>query len=120
MISSSDRTEADKLSVQVNEAVLLLNSYNERLSTEMDHRKKVSSMLKDFLDLQQELLAQAEHKLEVSYEVLIWKFYLNHKWRRVSIIVVITKCCMRKMNHLSIYFQLWFFTIDYSIKRTGK
>lgn len=69
-----DRVEADKLTVQVNEAVCLLNSYNERLSTEMEHRKKVSSMLRDFLELQQELLAQAEQKLE-EYQEKLAKVY---------------------------------------------
>ncbi|KAK9871475.1 hypothetical protein WA026_012849 [Henosepilachna vigintioctopunctata] len=66
-----DKAEAEKLSIQVNEAVTLLNSYNERLSKEMDHRKKVSTMLRDFLELQQELLAQAEQNLEEYQEKLV-------------------------------------------------
>jgi hypothetical protein len=62
----SDKEQAEKLSEQVNEAVTLLNEYNSRLGTEMEHRKKVSSMIRDFLQVQQELLAQAEQNLEVS------------------------------------------------------
>ena len=53
--------------MDVNDAVALLNDYNNRLSVEVEHRKKVSTMLRDFLHSQKELLAQAERGLEVSY-----------------------------------------------------
>ncbi|KAL3276030.1 hypothetical protein HHI36_020759 [Cryptolaemus montrouzieri] len=66
-----DKAEAEKLSIQVNEAVCLLNAYNERLAKEMEHRKKVSAMLRDFLEVQQELLAQAEQNLEEYQEKLV-------------------------------------------------
>lgn len=65
------KPEAEKFAVQVNEAVFLLNNYNDRLAIEMEHRKKVSSMLRDFLQVQQDLLAQAEQNLEVYQEKLI-------------------------------------------------
>lgn len=55
----------------MNDAVQLLNDYNNRLSTEMDHRKKVSTMIRDFLQVQQELLAQAEQNLEEYQDKLI-------------------------------------------------
>jgi regulator of Ty1 transposition protein 103 len=66
-----DKEQAEKLSEQVNEAVTLLNEYNSRLGTEMEHRKKVSSMIRDFLQVQQELLAQAEQNLEEYQDKLI-------------------------------------------------
>ncbi|KAJ3660534.1 hypothetical protein Zmor_004977 [Zophobas morio] len=66
-----DKEQAEKLSQQVNEAVTLLNEYNSRLASEMEHRKKVSSMIRDFLQVQQELLAQAEQNLEEYQDKLI-------------------------------------------------
>lgn len=53
-------------------AVLLLSQYNTRLSTEMEHRKKVAVMMRDFLQVQDELLAQAERCLEVSIHFQIY------------------------------------------------
>lgn len=38
-----------------------------RLAAEMEHRKKVAVMMREFLHVQEELLAQAERNLEVSY-----------------------------------------------------
>jgi regulator of Ty1 transposition protein 103 len=61
-----DKEAATKLAVKVNEALTLLNEYNVRLSTEMDDRKKLNTMLKDFQQEQTELLTQAEQRLEVS------------------------------------------------------
>lgn len=60
-----DKEGAVKLSKKVNEALKLLNDYNNRLANEMAERKKLSTMLKDFQREQQELLAQAEQRLEV-------------------------------------------------------
>lgn len=51
--------------MQVNEAVTLLTDYNTRLVNEMEERKKVASLLRDFIVAQRELLEQAEHRLEV-------------------------------------------------------
>lgn len=64
-----DKDAADKLSLQVEEAVHLLSQYNHRLADEMDLRKKVAVMMRDFLHLQEELLAQAERNLEVIIKV---------------------------------------------------
>lgn len=61
-----DKEAALKLSSKVNEAVNLLKNYNTRLSKEMSERNKLTVMLKDFQREQQELLAQAEQRLEVS------------------------------------------------------
>jgi len=61
----TDKASAEKLSVQVNEAVHLLTDYNSRLAAEMEYRKKLTTMLRDFLQAQKDLLAQAEHRLEV-------------------------------------------------------
>lgn len=49
----------------MNEAAQILHDYNTRLSIEMEERKKLTQMLKDFQAEQKELLAQAEQRLEV-------------------------------------------------------
>ncbi|XP_031636981.1 regulation of nuclear pre-mRNA domain-containing protein 1B [Contarinia nasturtii] len=59
-----DKDAAAKLIVQVNEAAQILHDYNTRLSVEMEERKKLTQMLKDFQAEQKELLAQAEQRLE--------------------------------------------------------
>lgn len=61
-----DKEAALKLSAKVNDAVQLLKEYNARLAAEMTERNKLTIMLKDFQREQQELLAQAEQRLEVS------------------------------------------------------
>lgn len=61
-----DKDSALKLSAKVNDAVQLLKDYNARLAAEMTDRNKLTVMLKDFQREQQELLAQAEQRLEVS------------------------------------------------------
>jgi regulator of Ty1 transposition protein 103 len=61
-----DKDAALRLSTKVNEAVQLLKDYNARLASEMTERNKLTVMLKDFQREQQELLAQAEQRLEVS------------------------------------------------------
>ncbi|KAJ8945924.1 hypothetical protein NQ318_016752 [Aromia moschata] len=69
-----DKEAAEKLSIQVGEAVHLLSQYNMRLAAEMDHRKKVAMMMRDFLHVQEELLAQAERNLEEYQEKLLKVF----------------------------------------------
>lgn len=59
-----DKDSALKLLHKVNDAVQLLKDYNSRLSSEMSDRNKVTTMLKEFQREQQELLAQAEQRLE--------------------------------------------------------
>lgn len=59
-----DKEAAMRLAVKVNDAIKILNDYNARLASEMDDRKKLTTMLKDFQREQQELLAQAEQRLE--------------------------------------------------------
>jgi regulator of Ty1 transposition protein 103 len=61
-----DKEAAAKLATKVNDALTLLNDYNARLATEMDDRKKLNTMLKDFQQEQAELLKQAEQRLAVS------------------------------------------------------
>lgn len=70
-----DKATAEKLAVQVNEAVQLLLEYNSRLAAEMEDRKKVSSMLRDFIQAQRELYAQAEQRLE-EYKEKLQKVYV--------------------------------------------
>lgn len=50
---------------QVNEAAKILHEYNNRLCAEMEDRKKLTTMLKDFQAEQRDLLAQAEQRLKV-------------------------------------------------------
>lgn len=61
-----DKEAALKLSREVADALKLLNDYNARLCREMEDRKKLQTMLKDFAQEQKELLTQAEARLEVS------------------------------------------------------
>lgn len=59
-----DKEAANRLALKVNDAIKILNDYNVRLASEMDDRKKLTTMLKDFQREQQELLAQAEQRLQ--------------------------------------------------------
>ncbi|XP_055624720.1 regulation of nuclear pre-mRNA domain-containing protein 1B [Toxorhynchites rutilus septentrionalis] len=59
-----DKEAAMRLAMKVNDAIKILNDYNARLASEMDERKKLTTMLKDFQREQQELLAQAEQRLQ--------------------------------------------------------
>ncbi|KAF5301748.1 hypothetical protein FQR65_LT08730 [Abscondita terminalis] len=79
-----DRSSAEKLNVQVNDAIKLLNDYNERLTKEVDLRKKVSGMLGDFLNVQKELLAQAEQALE-EYQDRLQKIFAVRQELRTHI-----------------------------------
>lgn len=71
-----DKESAAKLHAKVNEAVQLLKDYNSRLAAEMNERNKLTVMLKDFQKEQQELLAQAEQRLEVCnlFCVILFKY----------------------------------------------
>ncbi|KAE8747900.1 hypothetical protein FOCC_FOCC005513 [Frankliniella occidentalis] len=59
-----DKVAAERLAVQVNDAVTLLTNYIARLTKEMEQRKNVGNMLRDYLQAQQDLLEQAERRLE--------------------------------------------------------
>ncbi|XP_065215275.1 regulation of nuclear pre-mRNA domain-containing protein 1B [Planococcus citri] len=59
-----DRRMAETLLRQVNEAITLLSDYNSRLVNEMSERKKVASLLRDFIQSQRGLLIQAENRLQ--------------------------------------------------------
>jgi len=62
--------EAKNLSSQVEEASVLLDDYNLRLQEELRDRKKVGSMISEFLSAQKDLLAQAEERLELYLDKL--------------------------------------------------
>lgn len=62
-----DKEAAMKLAADVNDAIKILNDYNARLAIEMDDRKKLTTMLRDFLREQQELQQQVENRL-VEYQ----------------------------------------------------
>lgn len=61
----ADRSSAEQLSVAVNEAAALLADYNGRLQAEMETRRKVLTMLRDYTTAQRQLLTQAESTLVV-------------------------------------------------------
>lgn len=63
------------MALQVNDAVALLTNYNARLSKEMEQRKHVAGMLRDFLQAQLDLKEQAEQRLAVS--VLIFMNFMH-------------------------------------------
>lgn len=65
MLSKLENKDAAlKLAEQVSDAVKLLNDYNNRLCGEMEDRKRLQVMLKDFAQEQKELVSQAESRLE--------------------------------------------------------
>lgn len=61
----ADRAAADQLSVAVNEAAALLADYNGRLQAEMEDRRRLLTMLRDYTLAQRQLLQQAQATLEV-------------------------------------------------------
>jgi regulator of Ty1 transposition protein 103 len=73
----SDKDAAGRLQRQVNEAVQLLKDYNSRLAAEMTDRNKLAVMLKDFQREQQELLTQAEQRLQVRLVFFVFTFQAN-------------------------------------------
>merc|ERR1712106_22397 len=63
-------SESKVLFGQVEEASTLLDDYNLRLQEELKDRKKVGSMISEFLSAQRDLLAQAEERLELYLDKL--------------------------------------------------
>lgn len=74
-----DRAAAEQLASQVDEAVQLLNEYNARLTAELEARRRAAVMLRDFLQLQRELLQQAERRLEEYGERLHRVYGVRHE-----------------------------------------
>ncbi|XP_015112361.1 regulation of nuclear pre-mRNA domain-containing protein 1B [Diachasma alloeum] len=60
----ADRAAADQLSIAVNEAAALLADYNGRLQAEMEDRRRLLTMLRDYTLAQKQLLQQAQTTLE--------------------------------------------------------
>ncbi|XP_032520686.2 regulation of nuclear pre-mRNA domain-containing protein 1B [Danaus plexippus] len=69
-----DKESALSLSAVVNSAVELLAEYNLRLSEELEKRRKVATMLRDFEQAQRELAKKAEATLE-EYNIKLQKIY---------------------------------------------
>lgn len=70
------KDEGEELLRKVNDAVALLTDYNTRLVCEMEDRKKVFSMLHDFIQSQRDLIDQAEQRLQASYSYyFLYKYY---------------------------------------------
>ncbi|XP_073946930.1 regulation of nuclear pre-mRNA domain-containing protein 1B [Choristoneura fumiferana] len=69
-----DKESAVSLSAIVNSAVDLLAEYNLRLTEELEKRRKVAAMLRDFAQAQRDLAKQAEARLE-EYNVKLQKIY---------------------------------------------
>ncbi|XP_028029177.1 regulation of nuclear pre-mRNA domain-containing protein 1B [Bombyx mandarina] len=69
-----DKESALSLSAVVNSAVELLAEYNLRLTEELEKRRKVAGMLRDFAQAQRDLAKQAETRLE-EYNVKLQKIY---------------------------------------------
>ncbi|CAB3220529.1 unnamed protein product [Arctia plantaginis] len=69
-----DKESALSLSAVVNSAVELLAEYNLRLSEELEKRRKVAAMLRDFAQSQRDLAKQAETRLE-EYNIKLQKIY---------------------------------------------
>ncbi|CAG4962728.1 unnamed protein product [Colias eurytheme] len=69
-----DKESALNLSSVVNSAVELLAEYNLRLSDELEKRRKVAAMLRDFAQAQKDLAKHAEARLE-EYNIKLQKMY---------------------------------------------
>ncbi|CAH0693999.1 unnamed protein product [Spodoptera exigua] len=69
-----DKESALSLSAVVNSAAELLAEYNLRLSEEMEKRRKMAAMLRDFAQAQRDLAKQAEARLE-EYNIKLQKIY---------------------------------------------
>uniref|UniRef100_A0A0A9X6Z8 Regulation of nuclear pre-mRNA domain-containing protein 1A n=1 Tax=Lygus hesperus TaxID=30085 RepID=A0A0A9X6Z8_LYGHE len=74
-----DKEQALKLAERVNDAVELLTDYNNRLLQELEERKKVTQMLRDYAISQKQLLQQAENRLEEYKEKLIKVEQVRHE-----------------------------------------
>lgn len=60
-----DKETAIKLFRQVEDACILLSEYNFRLNAELEERKQVGKMLRDFLTCQKDQVVKGEEKLQV-------------------------------------------------------
>ncbi|KAL3860622.1 hypothetical protein ACJMK2_010719 [Sinanodonta woodiana] len=58
-----DKEDAEKLSAKVDDACTLLTNYNNRLTEELEERKRVAKMLRQFIVSQREQLQTSEKKL---------------------------------------------------------
>ena len=64
-----DRESAYALSQTVEEACGLLSQYNSRLQVELQERKHVAKMLRDFVAAQKTAQVEAEEKLQVNHMI---------------------------------------------------
>lgn len=65
IFSHLDKESAIQLSRQVDDACLLLSEYNKRLGAELEERKLVGKMLREFISAQKDQLKHTETKLQV-------------------------------------------------------
>lgn len=65
-----DRKGADRLLKQLEEAIKLLDKYNQELSQELDHRKAIGIMLATFIKNQSDSLSKSEQQLNEFKEKL--------------------------------------------------
>ncbi|XP_078335682.1 regulation of nuclear pre-mRNA domain-containing protein 1B-like isoform X1 [Crassostrea virginica] len=66
----TDKETAIKLFRQVEDACILLSEYNFRLNAELEERKQVGKMLRDFLTCQKDQVVKGEEKLQESKQRL--------------------------------------------------
>lgn len=60
-----DLPAGEALEKNVDDALEMINTYNKRLSDEMEARKSVAKLLHDFISHQKDHLSQTEETLEV-------------------------------------------------------
>jgi regulator of Ty1 transposition protein 103 len=65
IIFFADQGEASELTKKVEDACNLLVNYNGRLAAELQERKRVARMLRDYLVSQKTALSESEKKLQV-------------------------------------------------------
>ena len=68
----ADKGEAEKLEAQVEAARALLAEYNSRLANELEERKRVARILRDFIHAQKEALTESENRLQVCNNEILY------------------------------------------------
>ena len=69
-LKNADKIDCKKLQRQVDDALKILETYNKRLSEEMEARKSVAKLLHEYISHQKDLLSITEETLEVSKYLL--------------------------------------------------
>ena len=65
LFTVADVDAAKKLKAQVDEACSMLTDYNSRLADELQERRRVAKMLKEYIIAQKQMMSDSEKLLQV-------------------------------------------------------